>query len=314
MKKLLYPIVIFLLSITTGFSQNDTINPIRKIPSLNGHIFQTSSNLRSSFIATSLQAKMGAGITSKLKIPGIMIGDNEIFAFEGQILFVDLGVQYQQKFNSWLAFYATFNMAGRLGTDMSTIVADGVNTITGGEIGWLFRIKQTKKLNLSGTASIFNLTGNFINVSQYFQEIIDGNPYPSVVKKVPAMSAALGLRGAYAFNPTFGLQMQFDYAYGESFNRGKTKGYFSGGIIGDIDFNPKYNVPIGFGIGYTISSAPEVVMNEGGASNLFLAKIGYTGARDFDIGIQYTYYDVEIKSIDDTPFISKVLLLLKFYF
>ncbi len=303
-----------MISWTNAFAQKDSLIHDGKIPSINDHVFPTSTYLRSSFIVTNLQAEMGFGTTSKLKLPGITIGDYELFAFEGKILFVDLGIQYQQRFTSWLAFYASFKMAGRLGSDFSTIVADGVNTISGAELGWLFRIKQTKKLNLSGTVSLYNLKGNFINVSQFIEEVLANNPYPSVVKHVPSMMVGLGLRGAYGFSPTFGLQMQFDYAYGESFERGSTQGFFSAGILGDVDFNPKWDIPIGLGVGYSISTAPEIVMNDGGFTNMFLLNLGYTGAKDFKLGAQYTYYNVELKSIEDKPFINKILLTLQFYF
>lgn len=314
MKKLIYLLII--LSSCSGLLNAQTVDTpaIKKIPTLNGHTFLSTSYLQSSFVATSLQADIGIGSTSTLKIPGIIIDDYEILSFEGKLLFVDLNVQYQQRFNPWLALFISAKMAGRLGTDMSSIMADGVNTIVGGNIGWLVRIKQTDKLNLSGTVSLNNITGNFINVTKYFDEIINNEPYPSVIKKVPAMTAGIGFRGAYAFSPTFGLQFNLDYAYGESLERGASKAYFSGGILGDVDFNPKYKVPVGLALGYSMSSAPEIVMNDGGFSNLFLGKIGYTGSQDFELGVQYTYYNVDLKSVNDKPFISKIMLTLKFYF
>jgi len=310
----MYVLAIALISSTVGNAQSDDSANEQLVPSLNGHTFLTSSHLRSSFVTTNLQADIGFGVTSKLAIPGIIIGDHEILGFEGSILFIDLNVQYQQRFTDWLSLYMNFKMAGRVGTDFSTIVADGVNTITGGDIGWLIRIKETEKFNLSGTISVNNINGSFINVANYIQEILDDVPYPSVIKKVPAMSVAAGVRGAYAFNPTYGLQFQLDMAYGESLQRGNSKGFFAAGIMGDIDFNPKCNVPIGLGLGYTRSSAPVIVMNNGGAANIITGKVGYTGSDEFELGLQFTYYNVEINSVESKPFVTKILLSLKFYF
>jgi hypothetical protein len=67
-------------------------------------------------------------------------------------------------------------------------------------------------------------------------------------------------------------------------------------------------------LGYAITSAPEIVMGDGGMSHLISGKIGYTGSDDFELGVQYTYYNVNLKSVDEKPFISKILLILKFYF
>lgn len=314
MKKLIYIIAISILFFNTGITQPETELIESKVPSLNGHAFPSLGPFRSSFITSSLHANLGFGNTSSIEIPGIILDDYELFAFEGKILFVSIDVQYQQRFNSWLALFVSFKMAGRLGTDMSTILADGVNTLSGGDIGWLVKIKQSRKFNLSGSIRLLSITGNFINVSDYFKDIIENNPNPSVIKKVPAKSIGIGIEGAYAFNPTFGLQFHTEYAYGESFVRGKTDGFFLAGVVGDIDFMPKHNVPVGLALGYTITSAPEIVMSDGGFSNLINAKIGYTGSKDFELGLQYTYYNVEIKSVEEKPFVSKFLLVLKFYF
>ncbi|RLD20305.1 MAG: hypothetical protein DRI69_06570 [Bacteroidetes bacterium] len=314
MKKIIYISAILLICSITGNTQSDDSGNALLVPSLNGHTFLTSSNLRSSFISTNLQADIGFGLTSKLAIPGIIIGDFEILGFEGSILFVDLNVSYQQRVTSWLAFYATFKMASRLGTDMSTILADGVNTLTGGDIGWLVRIHHSEKFNLSGSININNISGGFINVTDYFKEIINDVPYPSVIKKIPALSLGMGLRGAYAFNPTYGLQFQAGVAYGESLERGNTTAYFSGGIMGDINFRPKHKVPVGLALGYTHSTAPEIIMNNGGAANLFTGKIGYTGSDEFELGLQFTYYNVEIQSVESKPYVTKLHLSLKFYF
>lgn len=314
MKKILYTVIFTLILNGTMNAQADTSLSDNKIPTLNGHTFVSSSYPKNSFVTTSLRADIGFGMTSSVTIPGITVGDYQLLAFEGNILYINLNVQYQQRFTPWLALFLTMKMAGRVGTDMSTIMVDGVNTLTGSSVGWLLRIRNTKKFNLSGTIQVNKMTGNFINVSEYFEEIINNAPNPSVTKQVPALSVGVGARGAYAFSPTYGLQFQLDYAYGESLERTKTQGYFSGGVLGDVNFLPKHNVPIGLALGYSLSSAPEIVMDNGGYSSLFLGKIGYTGSKDFELGLQYSFYNVNLRSIDDKASISKITLMLKFYF
>ncbi len=314
MKKIISIIIVALVFYGTINAQSVNTDTKDLIPKLNGHSFLSSTYLQSSFITTSLHANLGVGSTSMLKLPGIKIEDIEIASFEGKIMFFNVDVQYQQRFTPWLAMFLSFKMSGRLGTDISTIMADGVNTVSGGDIGWLIRIKHTEKLNLSGAVYVSNISGNFINLSKYFEQLINEDPYPSAMDKVPAMSVGVGLRGAYAFNASYGLQFEADYAYGESLDRSKTQGYFSGGILGDLNFMPKHNVPLGLALGYSLSTAPEVVMNNGGASNIFLGKLGYTGSNDFELGLEVSYYNVELKTVDQKPFITKAMLMLKFYF
>jgi len=314
MKKLIYFTLILLICVINGQSQTDAKPEKQKIPKLNGHFFPTMGYFRSPFISTNLLTNVGFGKTSPLTIPGIEIDDYEIFYFEGQMIFVDVTIQYQQRFTPWLAMFFSTKLTGRVGSDMSTIMADGINTLSGGDIGWLIRITEHDKLYLSASVGIEYIKGTFINVTEYFEEIINNNPYPSLVKKVPATLLGVGIRGAYAFNSMYGIQFQAKGSYGESLQRENTQAYFSGGIIADVDFKPKKNVPIGLALGYTFTTAPELVMKEGESSNLIMGKIGYTGSEDFELGLQFTFYNIKLSSVEEDPFVSKLSLILKFYF
>ncbi len=314
MKKLIYTTLIILFCISAADAQNEGKDIPRKVPTLYGHTFPSLDHSKSSFISTSLKANLGFGITSPLKISGLKIGDHELYSFEGQILFLNMEVEYQQRFNKWLSMNISFSMTGRIGTDMSTILADGVNTIKGGSIGWLFRIKQSKRFNLSGAIDLKNYTGSFISVSKYFEDVINDVPNPRVVNNVPSMSIGGGLYGAYAFSPVFGLQFHGEYSYGESFVRGSSDGFFSVGFLGDADFMPVHNVPVGLAFGYTFSSAPDIVTTEGGTAGLITGKVGYTGSDQFELGIQYTYYNIKLESVENKASVSNFLLFMKFYF
>ncbi len=149
-------------------------------------------------------------------------------------------MQYQQRFTPWLALYISVKAAGRAGTDISTMLVDGVNALSGGDIGWLINITQTEKFNLSGTLSLSNLNGNFLNISKYFEDLINNEPYPSVTKVVPALIAGVGLRSAYAFNPSYGLQLNIDYGYGELFTQDSINSWLENGILRMMDPNDWY--------------------------------------------------------------------------
>jgi len=314
MKKIIFLFSIIIFSSTLIVGQENSKSDISRRGLLNGHTFQSLSHFNTPFVTTNLNARFGFGQTPALNIAGIDIDGHEILAFKGQLVFVNMDVRYQQRFNPWLAMYITGNISGRLGTDMSSILADGINTLTGGKIGWLIRVMNREKFILSANFHVANVTGNFINVTEFIEEIINDEPYPSVIKKVPAMNAAIGLRGAYAFNATYGIQFIADFAYGESFERGRSQGYGSGGIMGEMDFNPKYRVPIGLALGYIITSSPEMLMSDSGVSNFFIGKIGYSGSGDFELGLQFSYYDVNLRSIDAQTYVSQVLLILNFFF
>ena len=91
MKTKLHIVVALFFGITYTCFAQDSPNSKRLVPTLNGHSFLTSSILKSSFVNTSLQANLGFGTAADVKIPGIIIGQEEIFGFEGNILFFDMG-------------------------------------------------------------------------------------------------------------------------------------------------------------------------------------------------------------------------------
>ncbi len=77
---------------------------------------------------------------------------------------------------------------------------------------------------------------------------------------------------------------------------------------------PKHEVPINLALGYTLTTTPAIVMSEGGASNIITGKVGYSGSDEFELGAQFTYYNVDLKSLEEKPFITTIMLLLKLYF
>ncbi len=315
MRRRISILILLLAGFGFVFAQNDTSKIIFKKPMLNGHSFSPFNITKSAFIKTYLDATMSLGSTGEIQLPGIMIGDNEILAFSGKVAFVDIQINYQQKFNDWLALYATINIGGRLGTSLSTILVDGVNTFSGGNVGWLFRVLKKQKFQMTGNLFVKNLGGNFINLIGYVNDVIDGVPNPQVVKYVPVLNVGIGAQGAYAFNEVFGLQFSTDVSYGESFNRGTNDIFSSFSLVGDMDLMPRHQIPVGFGLGYAITSNPESTYLKFIYTNIYSFKIAYTGSSDFELGFQFVYNRVQVSSsIEKNPMLFKAQLGFRFYF
>ena len=314
MKQFILFLIVVLLGFNSTIAQNKARIIEQKTPAINGHKFLSTNQLRSPIISTNLETNVGFGTTSVIKIPGIDIGDQNVFSFQGRIFYVDFNLEYQQKFTSWLSLLISIKMAGRLGSDVSTMIADGVNTVSGGNIGWLIKLKETEKFYLSGSIRASNITGSFINVGEYLQDVLSGNPYPSLSKKTPASTVGVGIRGAYAFNPIYGLQFNTEVFHGESLHRETTGTYYKFSLLGDVDFNESHDVPIALALGYSLSSTPEVSMDNNGFSSLYEGKIGYSGSSDFELGAQFTFYKIDLTTVESTTAISKIMLGLKFYF
>ena len=105
-----------------------------------------------------------------------------------------------------------------------------------------------------------------------------------------------------------------DLSYGESLHRGDIQFYYSIGVQGEVDFNPKHNVPIGLALGYVTTTNTKSISANSGISNIFMGKIGYSGSEEFELGLQFSYYDVNLNAVETNVFVSKAVLMLKFFF
>lgn len=313
----IFTIIVFTLLVGYGnvFAQNDTTKIVLKKNMLNGHVFNSINTSKSAFINTYLNTEMSVGNTGTLNLPGIKIGDHEIFAFTGDVSFFSVDITYQQQINDWLALTLAMNLGGRLGTSISTILVDGLNTFGGGSVGWDFRLVKNKEFQMSGSLFVKNIYGSFIDVIGYVNDIIDDVPNPAVVKNIPVLNVGFGGQGAWAINQTYGLQFGADVSFGESFERGEHSIFSSANIAGDMDLMPKKRIPLGFAVGYMLSSNPEDTYLEFIYSNILSGKIAYTGSSDFDLGLQISASNVKVKSaLQNTPIIIKSQLDFKFYF
>ena len=315
MRTFFITIFIFLGVGTSLFAQNDSIKIVSKKTRLNGHYFTSVNTSKSAFINTYFGSESGMGNTGTLDLPGIKLGDNEIFAFTGSVNFFTFNINYRQKFNDWLALRLSMSVGGRIGSNMSTILVDGLNTFEGGSIGWDFSLIRQQKFQMSGNVFLKNINGSFIDIAGYVKDIINEVPYARAVKNIPVLTVGIGGQGAYAFNETYGLQFGLDFSYGESFDRNEQSMYSSFNISGDMDLMPRKRVPLGFALGYMISSNPEDTYLEFIYTNIFSAKIAYTGSSSFDLGLQFITNRVQLSdAIDEFPMIFKSQIDFKFYF
>lgn len=315
MRSLLIIFLVFLSGPWSILAQNDTSDIVLKKPMLNGHSFNSVYTTKSAFIKTYLDAELGIGSTGFLTLPGLKIGDVEILGFTGSVAFATANVSYQQKINDWLAFNLALNVGGRLGTSISTILVDGVNTFSGGSLGWVFRIVKRQKLQMTGDLFVKNLSGSFINILGYVNDIIDSVPHPSVIKNIPVLNVGIGTQGAWAINETWGVQFGADLSYGESFNRGQNNLFSSFNLTGDMDLMPRHNIPLGFALGYMLTSNPEKTYLEFIYTSVFSGKIAYTGSSDFELGLQFIMNKVQLSTqVKKRPMILKAQIDFKLYF
>ena len=67
-------------------------------------------------------------------------------------------------------------------------------------------------------------------------------------------------------------------------------------------------------LGHTITSSPYIFMADSGYTHMIDSKIAYTGLKEFEPGLQYTYYKLSIEDIDSKPSINHIRLIVKLFF
>jgi len=285
-----------------------------KIPELNGHVFIPNTYIEGPFMNSTLDIGVGLGSTGQYKYPIFEIDDNTVYGIRGELFFVNVALEYQQKIQDWAAFYIKYSISARLGTDVGSILAEGFSTLNAFRIGWKIRILENERYGLSTTFGISKYAGTFLSVSKFVEDIIDNEPYPSLVTNTPALNGNLGFQFAYGLSELFGLKANYLNSIGESLVRGETAYYFSLGIGVDLNLYQKHNVPLGFSFAYVVSSRPEQVYRESGNSNSFNLKFAYTGTDDFILGLQASYTLIPVSEISDNFSAMGVAFVLTYYF
>ncbi len=307
--------VILSLFTLTGHPQVDTSGCKYKKPILLGHPYHLSDRVSSPFIKTYLFGSIGLGTTSMMNVPGLEVGGREILAFTGQLMFLSANLQYQQKVNDWLAIFFNYKLVGRVGSDVGMILVDGFNSLSGADLGWLFRLYHNERFQLSGTMFLQNMSGSFVDIVGYINDLLDSVPNPKATKNIPVMNGGLGFNGAWTLNETVGLLFETRFLYGESFVRGVHSFFMGLGVAVDLDFNPKYGVPVGVNAGYAYSSEPENTLLEFNNTNILDVRIAYTGSCDFDVGLQFSFYRYELQNIEvRRPWVMNTALGFNMYF
>jgi hypothetical protein len=300
----------FLLCWTVSYGQEET----NKIPELNGHVFIPNVFIEGPFMNSTFDLSVGLASTGQYKYPIFDIDDNQVYGVTGNLLFVNIGLEYQQKIQDWVSVRIKSKIFARVGTNIGSILAEGFSTISSFQIGWKIRIYESKKTKLSTMVGVSNYNGTFLSVSKFVEDVINNNPYPSLVTNTPALNGNLGFQFAYGISELFGLNANYLSAVGESLEKDKTAYYFSFGTGIDLNLYQKYDVPLGFSLLYVLSSTPEQVYRESGLSNAINLKLAYTGTSDFIIGLQASYAQIPIEDVQGNFSALGISFGLTYYF
>jgi len=164
-------------------------------PMLAGHRFTTTAVIRGPFITTYFRDAIAVGMTPGSSVPVAVIGGEEVTFETGDVLFTTLQIEYQQAVKDWMAFWAHFLLAGRLGTETASLLSQGVTVTSGFRLGWMLKIMRSDDMALSGTVQVVNASYTAVDVAGFVEGIVDDGlpPDDKLVRDATFMIASTGL-------------------------------------------------------------------------------------------------------------------------
>lgn len=255
-------------------------------PSLAGHTFVSTDQVPDAFVRTYVRNSLGYAQAASLDYPPLVVRGDTLLALDGSLAYAILGFEYQHAIRDWIAVRVGVGMRSRLGTQVSTLVAEGVTVMSGLEFGWLARLHQTPRTMLCGSLGVTSQTLTVIDMGQFVEDVVDGVPDPKLIDDVPTVRSAGGLRFAWAISRPFGVTLLTEASYGESPRRNEADSWEYGlGASVDFDAGAAYGVPVGVAIAYRQTSLPVITTSDNGISSETVLRLAYNGKSDFLIAL-----------------------------
>jgi hypothetical protein len=295
--------------------QAATTPPAASLPGpfvVGGHDFVPTSFIKGPFIRTYFRTGLGFGITPELQVPVVVIDEKQIVGLKGSLLFALLETEYQQALRDWVAVFGRVAVLGRMANETTVLLSQGVTLVTGFDLGWLLRIHQSERLLLSGSFTLSNSSLTDVYLQRFVDGIIENGgvtPGNTLVQTIPVLRGKGGVHGVYAFSELTGVTFLGEVAYGESTDRRTSDSWFYslGGTV-DFNFYRHDGVPVGVVIGFQTGLDPHGDQAGGKTTQIFFARIGYTGSREFALGLEVRYDLVPVRNMPDKAgFISALV-------
>jgi hypothetical protein len=289
------------------------------LPIINNFRFIPSDVIDNPFITTFVKTSVGAGAAIDLKSYLKDFEGNVTDTLTGKLSFISMDLMFQLAITDWIAVNGSYGGSGRLGNNAYTILTSGISYASGYTLGAKIKIWGNDQMMLSGSLdhssnkvflySIYDFVKNVVESGG-----IDSSSQNKLLEKDDVSSTFLSLNYAYAPTDWCGLLAVTGWGVGQTFGN-KDKGNVRFGLAASIDFdNIKYiGFPIGVLVGVKFNSFSESGEN---TTNIltYSFRIGYTGHKDFDIGLENTYQSLNYRLSDQKINTLLTAIKVRYYF
>jgi len=259
---------------------------IKQDRTLGGHFFTPHNLIKSPYIITDIRTSLGLGQITSINTPFFAIGNNPYKFSQGEVLAAFLSLEYQHAVKKWLAVSMQFDLVGRLGSKLNTLLVYGVNYATSFNFSWIIKAVQTERFCLSPTFELNNGNYSIISIRQLVEDILTQGSEPTLFSSTNILNGTVGLRAAYGFTSFIGLEAFTDLGYGETVQKSLDNTWFYVlGLNVDMNFTNIFQVPMSVSVGYLHSSYPKGNDDIIYKNNIGVAQISYIGRSDIVISL-----------------------------
>lgn len=317
----LFSYLLFSSNLFAQMEEEDSVylKTSKRLPILNNFRFIPSDIVKDPFINTFIKLNLGVGTALDLKSYVKNLQGEVRDTLSGDISYLAGDLEFQYAVNDWLAFYIDFGGAGRLGSNAYTILSSGISYSTTFVLGGKVRIWENDNMFLSGSADYSSSEVALYSVYDFVKEVYENGgeidtAANSMLQKETLPKAFINVNYAYAPADWFGLLGVAGFGFIKTFDTVE-RGNYRLGVAAAIDFlNVDFiNFPIGILLSARFNKYPE---SGSDATNvvLFGFRIGYTGHKDFDIGIENTYENLDYKKSDEKVKALLTSFKMRYYF
>ncbi len=267
---------------------------------LNGFEFIPSRIVADPFAITYFGTITGGGMAFDLKTPFIDLDGDTIGTLTGDVAFMALGFEYQQRFGKWLAVRVAFSGGGRIGTNEQSMLAQGVTGTFGWDLGATARLYQSRKVIISGALDLARTDIVGVDPFGFAQSIIEDGLTEdnSLVESGNAVSGILGARLGWAPASWIGVTAVLEGGRGEVTESGSETVFGGGGTVG-VDLKNLNVIPIGILLSFDSDAFTQGGADLASRSNGFGLGLFWTGWEDFIVGFETTMLVLDRRDAED---------------
>ncbi len=255
-------------------------------PNLDGHVFLPTDIIPDPFVRTYVRNTLGYASATNLEYPPIVFNGDTLATFEGSLSYAMLSFEYQQAIRDWIAVRVGFDARTRLGTEVSSLLLDGVTVGTDFGMNWMVRLHQSQSTMLSGSIGVTTQNFTRVDLKGFVDDVIADAPEPKLIDTVPVVQTTVAANFAWAISRPFGVTALLEGDYGESPFRDRPEGWeYTYGAAVDFDAGAAWDVPIGLALAFRQTSLPELSDADGLIGRTVNLRIAYNAQPDFIVGL-----------------------------